>query len=37
MYGFVESEFDPRDIEFTKEENIRSEELPNMYDYTKFK
>ena len=36
MYGFIESEFDPRDVEFTKEENIRSEELPNMYDYTKF-
>ena len=24
MYGFIESEFDPRDLEFTKEEDIRS-------------
>lgn len=36
MYGFIESEFDPRDLEFTKDEDIRSEELPNSYDYSKF-
>lgn len=36
MYGFIESEFDPRDLEFTKEEDIRTEELPLMYDYSKF-
>lgn len=36
MYGFIKSEFDPRDLEFTKDEDIRSEELPKMFDYSKF-
>lgn len=36
MYGFIESTFDPRDLEFTKEEYIRSEELPMMYNYAMF-
>lgn len=36
MYGFIKSNFDERDLEFTNEENIRSEELPSMYDYSKF-
>lgn len=36
MYGFIESEFDPRDLEFTKDEYIKSEELPRSYNYSEF-
>lgn len=36
MYGFIESDFDERDLEFISEDKIRSEELPKMFDYSKF-
>lgn len=34
MLGFIESEYDPRDIEFIPENDINTEELPKEFNYS---
>lgn len=36
MTGFIESNFDPRDLEFEKESDIQTENIPYEYDYSKY-
>lgn len=36
MYGFIESEYDPRDLEFVDENDIKTEDMPSSYNYTEF-
>lgn len=36
MTGFIESGYDPRDLEYIPTEDIHTEELPEYFDYTEF-
>lgn len=36
MTGFIESGFDPRDFEFIKEEHIKTENIPERFDYSRY-